>query len=134
MPKLKEVEAQSCRISRGDLAGDCPGFQLKSMERDPNLPITITVTVVVGMPGEGSPDEQSVIDTAQLLDRMRLVLSKPQRLMDKGTANNGKITMTSGPVTVQDLAVLNSVASKGFTAPPQIPTAPKPKLPIKRKQ
>lgn len=133
VPTFKKVEAQSCRISRGRFAGDCAGFAMPTMKRDRKLPITITATVVVGMPGEGCPDKESVIDLAQMLDKMRLALSKPQRLMDEATATNGKKTMTNGPVTVQDLAVLASVEAKGFKAPPQNPTPPMPKLPVKRK-
>ena len=126
----KEVDIQSCRVSRGEFAGEERGFMSKTMQRERGQRIAITVSLVVGYEGRGAPSPSSVVKVANYLDKMFMVnAGTNQRLMDKTNAAKGTTQLTKSPESVTESDIANADLAKKQKVGGK-PKAPIPGMPV----
>jgi len=81
--RLKTADATGVRLSRGSYAGDAVGVITKNIKRAKGEPITISTSIVVAIPGDSAPSEESIKDLVAFSDKLKNIAGESKRLFDK---------------------------------------------------
>jgi hypothetical protein len=112
---LKTAASSGVRLSRGERAGDALGVLSKRVTRAKGEPCSITVSLVIAQAGDSAPEQKSVVEIMQLVDKLTYIAGNKKRLFDAGAG------LTSGaPLSQQEaFDILSKKQAVSSAGPPQ---------------